>query len=119
MVVLKGIGVFKDISFGKILIVSPKEDGISKKTIDNYVHAIYRFLKYYENEDISSFDEDSIIEYVRHNYLKKSCAGNTYNMNISAIKFFYSINFKKEFNKKLFEITKMKNPIENSERRSR
>lgn len=84
-----------------------KMGGRSKKTIDNYVHAIYRFLKYYENEDISKFDEDNIIEYVKHNYLKKSCVGNTYNMNISAIKFFYSINFKKEFNKKLLPHAKI------------
>lgn len=43
MVVLKGIGVFKDISFGKILIVSPKEDGISKKTIDNSEQEVKRY----------------------------------------------------------------------------
>lgn len=84
-----------------------KIGGRSKKTIDNYVHAIYRFLKFYENEDISKFDEDNIIEYIKHNYLNKSCAGNTYNMNISAIKFFYSINFKKEFNKKLLPHAKI------------
>lgn len=35
MIILKGIGVFKDISFGKILMVSPKENGVSKKTIEN------------------------------------------------------------------------------------
>ena len=81
--------------------------GRSEKTIDNYVHAIYRFIKYFESKDISKFDEDNIIEYVKNNYLKKSCAGNTYNMNVSAIKFFYSINFKKEFNKKLLPHAKI------------
>ncbi len=35
MVILKGIGVFKDISFGKIMIVSTNGNDVDKKTIDN------------------------------------------------------------------------------------
>lgn len=56
--------------------------GRSEKTISNYVHAINRFFEYFKNEDISKFNEDDIIEYIKQNYLSKSCAGSTYNMNI-------------------------------------
>lgn len=84
-----------------------KIGGRSQKTIDNYVCAINRFLKYFENKDISKLHEDNIIEYVKDKYLNKDCATNTYNMNISAIKYFYSINFKKEFNNKLLPHAKI------------
>ncbi len=78
-----------------------KMGGRSDNTIENYVCAINRFLKYYEKEDISKFSEEKITEYIRNNYLNKDCSVDTYNMNISAIKYFYIINFRKEFNNKL------------------
>ena len=81
--------------------------GRSEKTISNYVHAINRFFEYFKNEDISKFDEDNILEYIKQNYLRKSCAGSTYNLNICAIKYFYSVNFNKEFNRKLLPHTKI------------
>ena len=79
----------------------------SDKTILNYIHAINRFLKYFQDTDISKFTETEIIEYIKHNYLFKSCSANTYNMNICAIQYFYSINFNKEFNKKLLPHAKL------------
>ena len=79
----------------------------SEKTIENYVHAINRFLKYFQDEDISKFTEAEIIEYIKHSYLFKACSANTYNMNICAIKYFYVINFKKEFNNKLLPHAKL------------
>lgn len=81
--------------------------GRSEKTISNYVHAINRLFEYFKNEDISKFNEDEIIEYIKQKYLSKSCAGSTYNMNICAIKYFYSVNFNKEFNNKLLPHTKI------------
>ena len=75
--------------------------GRSKKTIENYVCAINRFLDYFENKDISKLNESDVIEYIKNNYLNKQCATNTYNMNISAIKYFYSINYNRELNNKL------------------
>lgn len=81
--------------------------GRSQKTIDNYVCAINRFLKYFENKDISELKEDDIIEYMKVKYFNKNCATNTYNMNISAIKYFYAINFHKEFNHKLLPHAKL------------
>lgn len=75
--------------------------GRSKNTIENYVCSISRFLKYYEKEDVSEFTEENITEYIKKNYLIKNCSVDTYNLNISAIKYFYNINFRKEFNNKL------------------
>lgn len=85
--------------------------GRSEKTISNYVHAINRFLKYFQDEQIEQFSEKDILEYIKHNYLSKKCAANTYNMNICAIKYFYSINFNKEFNSKLLPYSKLTKKI--------
>lgn len=91
----------------KKVIDTLRMGGRSEKTIDNYVCAVNRFLVYFGNKDISKLDEDDIVEYVKHNYLNKKCSTNTYNMNICAIKYFYSINFKKEFNNKLLPRAKV------------
>ena len=81
--------------------------GNSQRTIENYVYAIHRFLGYFQDKEIEQLCEDDILEYIKHNYLSKKCAANTYNMNICAIKYFYSINFNKEFNNKLLPHAKL------------
>lgn len=81
--------------------------GRSTKTIENYVHAINRFLKYYQDTEIEQLSENDILEYIKLNYLNKKRAANTYNMNICAIKYFYSVNFNKEFNSKLLPHSKL------------
>ena len=75
--------------------------GRSENTIANYVCSISRFLKFYEKDDISKFSEENIIEYMKKKYLIKDYSADSYNLNISAIKYFYLINFRKEFNNKL------------------
>ena len=79
----------------------------SEKTVENYVYAIYRFLTYFEGKDISKLKEKDIIEYIQTTYLKRNCSVHTYNMNISAIKYFYAINWNKEFNPKLLPHAKL------------
>ena len=81
--------------------------GRSEKTISNYVHAINRFFEYFKDNDISKLNENDIVEYIKQKYLSKSCAGSTYNLNICAIKYFYSVNFNKEFNNKLLPHAKI------------
>ncbi len=73
----------------------------SEKTIKNYAYAINRFLMYFEGKDIFKLKEKDIVEYIKSAYLKKNCSVDTYNLNICAIKYFYAINFNKEFNSKL------------------
>ena len=84
-----------------------KMGGRSEKTIENYIHSIRRFLEYFKNKDISKLKEEDIIEYIKYRYLNNSCAGSTYNMNICAIKYFYSINYNKVFNSKLLPHAKL------------
>lgn len=83
----------------------------SNRTILNYVYAIARFLDYFKNKHISSLTEDDIISYMTHNYINKNCCANTYNMNIAAIKYFYSINFNILFNSKLLPHAKITKKI--------
>lgn len=89
------------------VIYTLRMGGRSDKTIENYVCAINRFLKHFEGKDISKLNEDNIAEYIKQNYLSKNCATNTYNMNISAIKYFYSISFNRELNNKLLPHAKL------------
>lgn len=93
------------------MIDTLKLGGRSNKTICNYVHAINRFLNYFHNHDISLLDETDIVQYMKHNYLDKNCSSSTYNLNISAIKYFYSVNFNKEFNNKLLPHAKLTKKI--------
>ena len=88
-----------------------KIGGRSEKTTANYVHAIDRFLKYFYVKDIEKLNESDIIEYTKSKYLNNNCAGSTYNINISAIKYFYAINFNKEFNTKLLPHAKLTKKI--------
>ena len=73
----------------------------SKRTIDNYVSSINRFLQFFHDKDIANLNEDDILYYIKQKYLKRNCSANTYNLNICAIKYFYSINFNKKFNENL------------------
>lgn len=88
-----------------------KIGGRSDKTIANYVYAINRFFKYFQGRNIEELNESDIIEYVKQKYLNISATANTYNMNISAIKYFYSINFNKVFNNKLLPRSKLTKKI--------
>lgn len=88
-----------------------KIGGRSERTIANYVYAINRFFKYFKYKNIEELDESDIIEYIKQRYLNNYATANTYNMNISAIKFFYSINFNKEFNNKLLPHSKLTKKI--------
>lgn len=84
-----------------------KLGGKSEKTILNYSCAIKRFYGFFENKDISKLKEEDILEYMQKKYLNKSCSANTYNMNICAIKYFYSVNFNINLNDKLLPHSKL------------
>ena len=81
--------------------------GRSEKTILNYSCAINRFYDFFEKKDISKLNEEDILDYIKKKYLDKSCSANTYNMNIAAIKYFYSVNFGIELNDKLLPHSKL------------
>ena len=82
--------------------------GRSKVTIRNYTYAISHFLNYYNNKkDISKFREKQIIDYFKKNYLNNNCKETTYNFNLAAIKYFYSICFKVTLNNNLLPKAKI------------
>ncbi len=64
MVILKGRGVFKDISFGKLLVVSPKESDVSKKAIESPDVEINRYYGAKESaiKEIRRLYEKSLAE---------------------------------------------------------
>lgn len=76
--------------------------GRSQNTIRNYTYSIEHFLNHYpSNTNISKFKEKKIIEYLKQEYLNNNCKATTYNFNLSAIKFFYSVCFNTEFSRRL------------------
>lgn len=83
----------------------------SKRTIDNYVSSINRFLQFFHDKDIANLNEDDILYYIKQKYLKRNCSANTYNLNICAIKYFYSINFNKKFNENLLPHAKLEKKL--------
>ncbi len=82
--------------------------GKSKNTIKNYVYAIGRFLEYFRDRDISKLNENDIIDYMKNSYLNSDYSASTYNVNVSAIKYFYLVNFNKKFNNVLLPHAKLK-----------
>jgi len=82
--------------------------GKSKHTINNYYCAILRFFKYFHDCDLLTLNESNILEYLKINYLDKNCSARTYNMNLCAIRYFYTVNFNIEFNRKLLPNSKIK-----------
>ncbi|MEG1506861.1 MAG: tyrosine-type recombinase/integrase [Bacilli bacterium] len=82
--------------------------GRSKTTIRNYKYAINHFLSdYSDKKKISDFKEEEIIKYLKKNYIDNNCSANTYNFNLSVIKFFYSVCFNKEFSKRTLPKSKI------------
>lgn len=82
--------------------------GRSKTTTRNYIYSINHFLNNYGSKTrISDFDENRIIDYMKKEYINKNCSANTYNFNLSIIKFFYSVCFNKEFSKRTLPKSKV------------
>ena len=72
--------------------------GCSKDTIKGYLRKIKRFLKYYEGKDIQNFKEKDIVDYLITNYVNLGRSPITINGHRTAIKYYYMINWNKEFN---------------------
>lgn len=86
--------------------------GRSIYTIRNYTYAIMHFLNYYSNKkDISKFREKQIIDYFKKNYLDVNAKATTYNFNLAAIKYFYSICFNIELSNRLLPKAKTKQKL--------
>lgn len=74
-----------------------KLGGRSDFTIANYRCAWNKFFKYFpEDTYISKLKEEDLINYFKEHFLNENLSSSTYNMNLCAIKFLYSVCFKKK-----------------------
>lgn len=69
----------------------------SNRTISNYMSCINRFKNYYKRKDLAKLNEEDILEYLKKNFINIGCSAATINVNRAAIKYYYLVNFNKEF----------------------
>ena len=79
----------------------------SDRTVSNYLSCINRFKNYYKRKDLEKLNEDDILEYLKKNFINIGCSAATINVNRAAIKYYYLVNFNKEFSNVLLPQTKI------------
>lgn len=88
--------------------------GRSDKTFANYKSHLIRFLNFYdEDTNLKKLTEDDILNYIKVNYFDKGLSGESYNMAVKSINFFYSICLNKELKKKLIPNYKLRKRLPN------
>lgn len=79
----------------------------SDRTVSNYLSCINRFKNYYKRKDLKKLNEDDILEYLKKNFINIGCSAATINVNRAAIKYYYLVNFNKNFSNVLLPQTKI------------
>ena len=79
----------------------------SDRTVSNYFSCINRFKNYYKRKDLKKLNEDDILEYLKKNFINIGCSAATINVNRAAIKYYYLVNFNKNFSNVLLPQTKI------------
>lgn len=79
----------------------------SQRTISNYLSCINRFKQFYKRKNLENLNESDILEYLKKNFINIGCSAATINVNRAAIKYYYLINFNKEFSNVLLPQTKI------------
>ena len=79
----------------------------SGRTVSNYLSCINRFKNYYKRKDLKKLNEDDILEYLKKNFINIGCSAATINVNRAAIKYYYLVNFNKNFSNILLPQTKI------------
>lgn len=79
----------------------------SKRTISNYLSCLNRFKNYYKGKEVENFNEDDILDYLKINFIDIGCSAATINVNRAAIKYYYLVNYNKEFSNVLLPQTKI------------
>lgn len=85
-----------------------KTRGCSDRTVTNYISCINRFKNYFKEMDIQNFSEDDILNYINDNFVKLGFSAASINVNRAAIKYYYLVNFNKNFNSTLLPSCKVK-----------
>lgn len=85
-----------------------KMGGKSERTIVNYKSAWNKLFKYFpENTYISKLKEEDLLVYFKNNFFNNNLASSSYNVNLCAIRFLFSVCFKKEFNRTLLPSSRL------------
>ena len=79
----------------------------SDRTVSNYLSCINRFKNYYKRKGLKKLNEDDILEYLKKNFINIGCSAATINVNRAAIKYYYLVNFNKNFSNILLPQTKI------------
>lgn len=79
----------------------------SDRTVSNYFSCINRFKNYYKRKDLKKLNEDDILEYLKKNFINIGCSAATINVNRAAIKYYYLVNFNKNFSNVLLPQSKI------------
>ena len=79
----------------------------SDRTVSNYLSCINRFKNYYKRKDLKKLNEVDILEYLKKNFINIGCSAATINVNRAAIKYYYLVNFNKNFSNILLPQTKI------------
>ena len=79
----------------------------SDRTVSSYLSCINRFKNYYKRKDLKKLNEDDILEYLKKNFINIGCSAATINVNRAAIKYYYLVNFNKNFSNILLPQTKI------------
>lgn len=88
--------------------------GRSQRTFDNYKSHLKRFLNYYDvNTDFKKLKEEEILDYFRKKYINANVSGETYNMALKSIKYFYSVCFNRDLRKNLLPNYKLRKRLPN------
>ena len=75
-----------------------KVRGCSSRTTTNYISCINRFKKFFGGRNLEKLNEEDILEYIKVNFVDLEYSPATINVNRAAIKYYYLVVFKKEFN---------------------
>lgn len=79
----------------------------TNRTICNYLSCINRFKNYFKGRNLEELNEKDIIEYLKLNFINIGCSEATINLNRAAIKYYYLVVFKKDFNNTLLPQAKI------------
>jgi len=86
-----------------------KMGGRSDKTIINYKCAWNNFFNYFPDDVyISQLKEEEIVNYLKKAFLEINKSTSSYNLSLCAIRFLYSVCFKKELSKILLPTSKVR-----------
>lgn len=79
----------------------------SDKTAINYISCINRFKMYFKDQELKDLEEEDILEYLKVNFINLGYASASINVNRTAIKYYYFVNFKRKLSDTLLPSAKV------------